>query len=221
MQACEMQACEMKANVKVNSERHDWLDRFMLDKESQGVVDFLCSVKSVDPRKYQKNTLNLLQPGTGQWFIESDEFKFWFETPKSKLGHALGHVGEGNAVAYFYCDYKDSETHKLVNILGSVAQQLAARDEHTFAKAKALYAQHHPEGKPSSQATPEELRDLIVDISKSLDNTLIIVDGLDECADTRLVVDLLKGLSDSAETNISFSPVAMSVSYGNGFNMTM
>jgi hypothetical protein len=210
---------EIKAEVKRSGERHERLDRLIVDRESQAVLDFLCPVKSVDPRKYQGNALNLLQPGTGVWFTESCEFKNWFGSPNAKLWmngiagagktilmsliirHAQENLGQGDAVAYFYCDYKDPETHKPVNILGSLLQQLASRDEHTFSRAKALYAQHHPEGKPSSQATPEQLRDVILDISKSLENVLIIVDGLDECSDARPVVDFLKSLTGLAGTN--------------------
>jgi hypothetical protein len=207
---------EIKAELKRTSERDE---RLIMGKDRQAILDFLCSVKSADPRKYQDKALGLLQPGTGLWFIESEEFKHWFKTPKSRLWlegiagagktilvslivrHALENLDEGDAVAYFYCDYKDSETQKPVNMLGSLARQLASQDEQAFAKAKALYAQHHPEGKPTSQASPEELRDLILDISRVLENTLIAVDGLDECVDTRLVVDFLRSLSGSAETN--------------------
>ena len=117
------------------------------------------------------------------------------------IRHTQENAGQDDAVAYFYCDYKDSKTQKPANILGSLAQQLASRDEHTLSRAKTLYAQHHPEGKPSSQATPEQLRDVILEVSNSLENVFIIVDGLDECSDARPVVDILKSLTGSVKTN--------------------
>ena len=47
-----------------------------------------------------------------------------------------------NAVAFFYCDYKNAETQDLLNLLGSLAQQFAKQDEESFAKLREFYETH-------------------------------------------------------------------------------
>ena len=44
-----------------------------------------------------------------------------------------------NASAYFYCDYKDRETQDPVNILGSIAKQIAIHDIRSFTKLEEFY----------------------------------------------------------------------------------
>jgi archaellum biogenesis ATPase FlaH len=198
-------------------------DLLFIDWDRQKVLEFL-DPANVNPRKYQDDAFTLLQTGTGRWLLDSEEFKHWFGTPRSKLwlegiagagktilmslivNHGQDHLGEDDAVAYYYCDYKNSDTHNTVNILGSIAKQLAIRDDSAFEKAKDLYAHHHPEGQLNSASTAEELLNLTLDLSKGFANTLIIVDGLDGCVSSQSeVVEYLQMLGSqdaSPDVNI-------------------
>lgn len=185
--------------------------RIAIDKHCQKVLD---SFGPCNPDKNHRMSLKLRHPGTGVWLTESDDFKRWISTPDSKLWlrgipgagktvlassaiqEALTASGPGVAVAFFYCDYKDEATQDPSNILGSLARQLARQNGDAFAKLQRLYKKHYPDNKMISDYEPEELRDLIVDMTSTFDSTLLLVDALDECGNnTGLVVELLAGLN--------------------------
>lgn len=185
--------------------------RIAIDKHCQKVLD---SFGPCDPDKNHRMSLKLRHPGTGVWLTESDNFKRWISTPDSKLWlqgipgagktvlassviqEAFSASGPGVAVAFFYCDYKDAATQDPSNILGSLARQLARQNGDAFEKLQRLYKKHYPDNKMISEYEPEELRDLIVDMTSTFDSTLLLVDALDECGNnTSLVVELLAALN--------------------------
>lgn len=159
-------------------------------------------------------SLKLRRPGTGVWLTESDDFKRWLNTPHSKLW-LRGIPGAGKtvlassviqealiasdpsvAVVFFYCDYKDVATQDPLNILGSLARQLARQNEDAFEKLQRLYRKRFPDDKMTTEYEPEELRDLIIDMTSTFDSTLLLVDALDECGtNTSFVVELLASLN--------------------------
>ena len=102
------------------------------------------------------------------------------------------------AAAYFYCDYKDVKTQDPANILGSLAKQLIPQSERCFKESEAFYEVHHSEKQASTSYRPDELRDLVLQMSSFFIQTMIVVDGLDECGkDTTTVTRLLSSLSKS------------------------
>ena len=185
--------------------------RIAIDTQRQKVLD---SFGSCNPDKNHRMSLKLRHPGTGVWLTESNDFKRWLITPHSKLW-LRGIPGAGKtvlassviqealvasdpsvAVAFFYCDYKDAATQDPLNILGSLARQLARQNGDAFEKLQRLYGKHYPDNKMTSEYEPEELRDLIVDMTSTFDSTLVLVDALDECGNnTSLVVELLASLN--------------------------
>lgn len=97
------------------------------------------------------------------------------------------------ALAYFYCDFRDSRTQDPFNILGELARQLVSQDEHCFAE----YTQKHSNNDATLRNhTLKELCDLIRETSTYFKTTMIIVDGLDEIDNDRVkVINLLKSLN--------------------------
>ena len=185
--------------------------RIAIDTQCQKVLD---SFGPCNPDKNHRMSLKLRHPGTGIWLTESDDFKRWLSTAHSKLW-LQGIPGAGKtvlassviqealvasdpsvAVAFFYCDYKDAATQDPSSILGSLARQLARQNGDAFERLQRLYRKHYPDNKMTSEYEPEELRDLIVDMTSTFDSTLVLVDALDECGNnTSLVVELLAGLN--------------------------
>ena len=185
--------------------------RIAIDTHRQKVLD---SFGPCNPDKSHRMSLKLRHPGTGVWLTESDEFKRWLDTPNSKLW-LRGIPGAGKtvlassviqealvasnfsvAVAFFYCDYKDAATQGPLNILGSLARQLARQNEDAFEKLQRLYEKHFPDNKMTTEYGPEGLCELIVDMTSGFDSTLLIVDALDECGDnTSFVIELLASLN--------------------------
>ena len=102
------------------------------------------------------------------------------------------------ALAFFYCDYKDSQTHDVVTILGSLARQLISQSQDAFDDLKSFYRDHHSKDQSIQKATPWELCALIQRVSTHFKTTVIVVDGLDEISNNRGdVAKLLAGLDTS------------------------
>ena len=185
--------------------------RIAIDRHRQKVLD---SFGPCDPYKNHRMSLKLQYPGTGIWLTEDEDFKRWLHTPHSKLWlpgipgagktilassviqEALVASSPNVAVAFFYCDYKDETTQDPLNILGSLARQLARQNEEAFELLQGLYEKHFLDNRMTSEYEPEELRDLVLDMASTFDSTLLLVDALDECGDnTSSVLELLASLN--------------------------
>lgn len=209
---------DLKSNLLHLHSRFDVFERFEMSQHRQKILSFF---GSIDPRRNQRSNLGLLHPGTGLWFTEGNDFKLWHREKNAKLWiNGIPGAGktilvariiqtlqepsvEDNAIAYFYCDYKDVATHDPANILGSIAKQFACQDEEAFSKLERFYDRYNIDGRPSTLPILEELRDLVSDLTKGFDNALVIVDGLDECSgDRSVVIGLLTSLMDVPRTNV-------------------
>ncbi|MCJ1383435.1 Ankyrin repeat domain-containing protein 44 [Xylographa soralifera] len=104
-----------------------------------------------------------------------------------------------DGLTYFYCDYKDQATHNPLHILKSLAKQFALQDSQSLDELRTFYSAHVPEKGPAKSLKEKELCSLIQNITRRFDNSLVIVDGLDECTGDRLlVVELLSSLNNHA-----------------------
>ncbi|KAF5671107.1 hypothetical protein FDENT_10991 [Fusarium denticulatum] len=197
------------------SETKEFLAELSRHKETISVALLADSM-----RKIQLSLSKLRHSMTGLWLTESPSFIRWLETPGSKLW-LTGIPGAGKTVlagsvvqealtrsynsrkigvAFFFCDYKDSKTWNTVNILGALASQLARQNDESY---KLLDAYHEvlypPKGLPQT-ADADELRAKVSQMCLTFDQTIIVVDGLDECDDmTDEVVDNLIQLADYSD----------------------
>ena len=106
-------------------------------------------------------------------------------------------------LAYYYCDYKDTSTLDLVNILCSIVKQFAIQYEQCFEKLEAFYKACHPKGKQPAPFTTEGLQLLLREMTDCFEHALMIVDALDECRQDRpSIVEVLAGLNIAGETTI-------------------
>lgn len=184
--------------------------RIAMNKERERVLDF---VSTMNPRSNHEMSLKLRHPSTGLWLTEGDEFKTWLNEENSKLWlygipgagktilassvieESIRKAGSEDAVAYFYCDYKNPETQDPVKILGSLARQIARQDEQSFDKLRPFYELHNCEERRSLIPTAEALHDLLVQMCVSFENIMILIDALDECGDSvNEVTELLASL---------------------------
>ncbi|KAL8881354.1 MAG: hypothetical protein Q9198_001432 [Flavoplaca austrocitrina] len=124
------------------------------------------------PEKNHDMSLKLQQPQTGLWLTE----------------------------AFYYCDYKDPETQKPCNILGSLAKQIATQDEQCFQALRKFYQQHRRSDKSPAEYEPQDLSALIKSMTVFFETAMIIVDALDECGKSaKRLTKLLAGLRSSNE----------------------
>lgn len=186
-----------------------------MNRERKRILD---SLSSHNPRSNHMNNLGLRHPATGIWFTEGEEFTTWCRNKRAVLW-SFGIPGGGktvlascaieecvkisdhdNAVAYFYCDYNNTASLDPINILGSLCEQVARQDEQSFEKLEEFYQTHHFPDRPAMPYASENLRDLILRMSSSFDNLMIIVDGLDECrGNVSQLVELLISLNQRSD----------------------
>ena len=195
------------------------LNRVALKDQRRQILD---SFGSTDPGKNNDMNRKLWHPCTGLWLTNGTEFRGWLTNKTARNIWCYGIPGSGKTVlasavieevlkcrshsvaaAYFYCDYKDVKTHDPANILGSLAKQLILQSERCFKDSEAFHEAHHSGKQVSTSYSPEELRDLILQMSSFFNQTMIVVDGLDECGkDTTTVVELLSSLSKSEMSSV-------------------
>lgn len=195
-------AKRIKVNIKI-----------ALNVGKQRVLDYFMKIS---PQPNLEMSISLRHAMTGLWLTESLPFTTWLEKPGSRLwfsgipgagktvlagsviqealtyGHTTARVGVG----FFFCDYKDHSTGQATNILGAVASQLARQNDEAFDIFRKYYETlNPPKGLPQTPET-EELRAKITSMSETFDQTIIVIDGLDECGDnTDEVVDVLSELA--------------------------
>ena len=195
------------------------LSRVALEDQHRRILD---SFGSTDPGKNHDMSRKLRRPCTGLWLTDGTEFQGWLTNKTARNIWCHGIPGSGKTVlasaaieevlnrrshsvaaAYFYCDYKDVKTQDPANILGSLAKQLILQSERCFKESEAFYEVHHSGKQVYASYRPDELRDLILQMSSIFNQTMIVVDGLDECGkDTTTVVELLSSFSKSEISSV-------------------
>ena len=187
-------------------------ESFFSEKDRRDVLRFF---GKSNPTKRHQTSKSLRHPNTGLWLLEDDELQDWLSQGSNKLWLS-GIPGAGktvlasalieeaakccenfeNEIAYFYCDYKDEQNQDPVNILGSLAVQLAQQSIESFELLRDLY--HHHYRQKMGQPYAIEICSLVETIRQictAFGYVFIIVDALDECGKymsevTRVLADL-------------------------------
>ena len=166
-----------------------------IDAARQKVLD---SFSRIDPQTNHNMSRKLRHPNTGLWFLQSPEFQSWMNSESARLwlygipgagktvlasliiDELLAQSSPSIAIAYFYCDYKSTETQETHSILSCLAQQIAKQDESSFVKLQKFYETHNRGRESPVDYNPQDLCDLIINMAGHYDHTVIVVDGLDE-----------------------------------------
>jgi NTP pyrophosphatase (non-canonical NTP hydrolase) len=189
--------------------------RIQVDSSRERVLYFFMMT---NPQSNLEMSLKLRHPLTGLWLTDGPTFTHWLEVPNSKLWlsgipgagktvlagamieETLRLADESIAVAFFFCDYKNKQTHSAVNILGSLASQIARQKEKAYDSLANYYNELHPEKHLAKSLGIIGLQDALQGMMEELDKVFIIIDGLDECADnTDDVLEILMSLVNSQE----------------------
>lgn len=88
-----------------------------------------------------------------------------------------------NAIAYFYCNYREEERRDPASILRALVKQLClAVPEKTLPKSiLSIYQKREDSGHTSGPLSLDESKDLILGLSARFSQTTIVIDALDEC----------------------------------------
>jgi hypothetical protein len=190
------------------------------DQQSRTVLDWLTPV---DYALQQSDFINRRQAGTGQWLIDSAEFKVWVENDKQTL-FCPGIPGAGKTIltsivveelttrfrndksigiAYLYCNFQRQDEQKAEELLASLVKQLAQSRSSLPESVKSLHDKHKDKRtRPSFDEISRALQSVAVTYSR----VIIVVDALNECQASdgcraRLLSEIF-GLKAKCGTNI-------------------
>lgn len=166
------------------------------------------------------------ESGTGQWLLDSSEFREWLHGSHSTL-YCKGIPGSGKTIltaivvdhlrnqysrhstgiAFLYCNYQRVETQKAVNLLASLLRQIAADCLSLPDSVTTLYEQHFPRGtRPSLEEISKSLHSVVENFSR----IIIIIDALDECRNDDSTRSLI--LSENRKLQSRFKTKLMATS---------
>ena len=184
-----------KASVDLLHERQDNRDRQLRHEEHQAVVDWLTSVEYASQ---QSDFISRCQEGTGQWLLDSVEFRGWLNQRQQTL-FCPGIPGAGKTmitsivvealfkkfgndgsigIAYLYCNFRQQQDQKPADLLASLLGQLVQRQPSVPNNMNSLYGCHKVNRtRPSFNEISEVLQSTMAGYSR----TFIVIDALDEC----------------------------------------
>ncbi|KAJ5347715.1 uncharacterized protein N7506_000968 [Penicillium brevicompactum] len=148
----------------------------------------------------QSEYLRLLQPGTGQWLLQSQNFLSWIDEP-GKTMFCPGIPGAGKTIlssavideiesryssnpeigiAYIYCDFQHTSdgSQKPESFLSSIIRQLVLDASPMPSVVQAMYDKHEPKG---TRPTFAELSKAFSVVCRSFKRWFLVFDALDEC----------------------------------------
>ncbi|KAJ7458965.1 ankyrin repeat-containing domain protein [Mycena latifolia] len=160
-------------------------------------------------------TQKLHLKGTGSWFLDGVQFKEWQETPGSLWLEGQSGAGKtvlsstvieklltpsnpetipAYAVAYFYFDFRNEETQLMETMLRFIVFQLSKQSPSPYATLDHCYKTR----KGITPPTSEDLQNILDKLLIELGPTYIVLDALDECKDTTLVIQFISTLQNSS-----------------------
>lgn len=161
--------------------------------------DFLHKVSTLDFHSKQKHAYSKRHGRTGQWLLETEQFRTWFGGKGNPVLWCPGNPGTGKtvltsiavnyvaeatrgrdtAIVYAYCDYKDGLTHPVTALLSSFLRQLI--EQTSRAESIAELSMILNGNAKHRDPTEAELFTWIFTVSKDFNDVYIFLDALDEC----------------------------------------
>lgn len=176
----------------------DSVAKLVRHQENRDWQDILNWLTPTDYAPQQHDFITRRQEGTGQWLLDSAEFKAWVETDKQTL-FCPGIPGAGKTIlssvvveeliarfhnnksiglAYLYCNFRRQDEQKIDDLLASLLKQLIQELSSVPDSVKTLYDQHtNNRTRPSLDEIFKTLNSVITYYSR----VYIVVDALDEC----------------------------------------
>ncbi|EED17198.1 Pfs, NACHT and Ankyrin domain protein [Talaromyces stipitatus ATCC 10500] len=179
---------KMAGGVKTLTEKHHI-------QEQQAILEWLTQV---DYTSQQNDFISKRQLGTGQWLLDSNEFQGWIAQTNQIL-FCPGIPGAGKTIptstvvdylhgrfpdnttigiAYIYCNFRQQEEQRPMNVLSSILKQFAQGHNIISECVKILLKKHKSK---MSRPSFREISDVLCSIIEDFSHAFIIIDALDEC----------------------------------------
>ncbi|KAK8080213.1 hypothetical protein PG997_008031 [Apiospora hydei] len=221
---------ELLTNVSTavsTMQKHVIYNKSVLDrKEDREVLDWLTPL---DYGPQHSDYLRRRQPGTGQWLLDSEEYRTWLGTTHQTL-FCPGMPGAGktilastiidnlehrfrddrtSAIAYVYCNFKRKDEQKIEDLIASLLKQLAQVRPSLPVAIQQLRDRHAPKRtRPTLDEMSQALRSVVSEHSR----VFIVVDALDECqtkihllATSRVIPDISEKFEGSPHLEVRAS----------------
>ena len=163
-------------------------------EENRVILDWLTTIEYA-PQQGDFRTRR--QPETGQWLLDSPQFRTWLEAENQTL-FCPGIPGAGKTIAvsivvddltrrfgedknvgiaYIYCSFRRKNEQKAEHMLMSLLKQLADGQRYLPQSVVSLYESHEKKSRPSIDEISKALQAVVALHSR----VFIIMDALDEC----------------------------------------
>ncbi|KAF9767936.1 hypothetical protein IL306_014831 [Fusarium sp. DS 682] len=195
------QAIEDQKTIKEISSRLEEVSNIVnkLDsrEHSREVESILEWITAVDYNSQHDSTIKMRQTGTGQWFLDSNEFQTWLKTDDMVM-FCPGIPGAGKTIltsivveelinrfrnnesigiAFIYCDIQRKDEQKPEDLLASLLKQLCHCRSSLPEVVKSLYTTHRIK---RTRPFFDELSRVLRTVALLYSRMFIIVDALDE-----------------------------------------
>jgi len=174
----------------------------------------------------QRDIISRRQEGTGQWFLDTPEFKRWLQGSDKTLfcpgipgagktmmaAIAIDHLCRTTTlcdtigVVHLFCNYKAQADQSASSLLAALLKQLVQSRPDVAAPVTRMYDHH---SKRRSKPSLDEIFGALQSVCSNYTTVYIVVDALDECADrdvarSRLIAKL-RELQTSTDVRLLFT----------------
>jgi hypothetical protein len=110
--------------------------------------------------------------------------------------------------AFFYCSRESTKYSDTISVIRCLVAQFSLLEDNSISPSiQKLYHQHKPKNEPEQPAkgpkyTLEEWSKILVELTSSHKDPVIIIDALDECDDPEELLYQLKGILEQSGNNI-------------------
>lgn len=198
---------QIVTNIQLNDQRRRVLDFFLVG----------------NPQQSLGQCLSLRHPETGLWLLEGEEFQQWVTQPNSKLwlsgipgagktvlaGSVVSEVlalsSSVTGIAFFFCEYKRSETQKPINVVQTMASQLARQNTKAYEVLEEYYRELHPAQGIPNVPSLWRMREVLQEMVAFFNTVYMVIDGLDECDEFAREVAIMLAETVQDEENLSLA----------------
>jgi hypothetical protein len=185
-------------NAFTNRLTRDNVLMLVRNQEDQGRQTILDWIVPIDYAPQQSDFISRRQAGTGQWLLDSAEFKVWLQIGKQTL-FCPGIPGAGKTIltsivveelvtqfennanigiAYLYCNYRRQYEQKLEDLFASLLKQFVQEQPSIPDRVKTLYNRHKDK---QTRPSLDEILGVLQFVAAAYSRIFLIVDALDEC----------------------------------------